>query len=250
MTTAVFHWDGLNARAVADQLALPLVYMYDEVASTLDVAHELADKGAPAGTLVVADAQNAGRGRMGRSWSSEPGRGVWSTVIERPRDAGVLEVLSLRVGLYCAENLDAIAAQRVSVKWPNDLILGDRKLGGILVEARWTGTTLAWVAIGVGVNVIAPEGVAQAAGLPAGTKRVDALEAIVRGVRHAAQQTGPLNDIELRRYRARDMLAGRRIVSPAVGSVTGISADGALIVETASVVERLRAGTVQLAEGL
>ena len=247
MTTALFLWDGLNAQAVARQLDLPLVYLHAEVASTLDVAHELAEKGAPPGTLVVADAQNSGRGRMGRSWSSEPGHGVWSTIVERPSDARVLDVLSLRVGLYCAENLDAIARQRVGVKWPNDLLLGDRKLGGILVEARWSGTTLSWVAIGVGVNVTAPDGVPHAACLP-GAKRVDVLEAIVRGVRHAAEQTGPLNDLEMQRYRARDTLAGRRIVSPAVGSVTGISTDGALLVMTATGIERLRAGTVQLAE--
>src|SRR3569833_4688084 len=80
---------------------------FNEVTSTLDVAHDLAAKGADAGTLIVADAQTAGRGRMGRSWRSEKGAGAWLLFFERPRDASALEVLSLRVGLALATALDA-----------------------------------------------------------------------------------------------------------------------------------------------
>src|SRR4051812_42306663 len=109
---------------------------YDEVGSTLDVAHELAANGAEAGTLIVANAQTAGRGRMGRTWRSEPGAGLWITLIERPGDASALEVLSLRVGLALAPALDAFTDATVQLKWPNDLYLRGRKLGGILIEAR------------------------------------------------------------------------------------------------------------------
>ena len=245
MTTTLFTWDGMNAMTVNERLALPKIHMYAEVGSTLDVAHEMAEQGAPAGTLIVADAQRAGRGRLGRSWSSQPGRGVWSTIIERPSDTRALDVLSLRVGLHCAEACDALARQTVGVKWPNDLVLQSKKLGGILVEARWAGSSIAWVAIGVGVNVTAPDHVNTATGMPRGVQRIDVLAAIVSSVRSAAQERGHLTPDELRRYADRHTLTGKRIVSPAVGTVEGVSADGSLIVRTARGVEQLRTGTVQ-----
>src|ERR1700750_2411169 len=110
---------------------------YDEVGSTLDVAHDLASKGAEAGTVIIANAQTAGRGRMGRTWRSEPGAGIWLALIERPRDASALDVLSLRIGLALAPALDAFADGPVRLKWPNDLYVDERKLAGVLIEVRW-----------------------------------------------------------------------------------------------------------------
>jgi BirA family transcriptional regulator, biotin operon repressor / biotin---[acetyl-CoA-carboxylase] ligase len=268
MTVAVATWDGLDAAEIAARFYIPRAEVLAETESTLDDAHALAEQGAAAGTLILADAQRAGRGRMGRSWSSHPGRGVWCTVIERPRDPSALDVLSLRVGLYVAEALDrfcrserseepAVQPRRRSerseepallVKWPNDLMLGDRKLGGILVETRWQGSTLAWVAIGVGVNVIAPPDVPEAAGLRAGTPRVDALLAIVPAIRKAAARTGELTPDELARYASRDALAGRQIVSPGTGVARGLAASGALLVETPAGLEQHRTGTIRFAE--
>jgi BirA family biotin operon repressor/biotin-[acetyl-CoA-carboxylase] ligase len=244
----LFTWDGYDSAAIAKRCGLSMVEVFAETDSTLDVAHALAGKGAPAGTLVVADAQRAGRGRMGRSWSSEPGRGVWCTIIERPRDAKALDVLSLRVGLRIAEALDAFIEDRVGVKWPNDLVLSAGKLGGILVEARWSGTKLEWVAVGVGVNVMAPRDVPGAAGLGTGVQRIDVLTAIVGGIRSAAAATGELSPSEIERYRDRDVLVGRRIVAPAVGTVTGIASTGALVVQTADGSELHRSGTIRFAE--
>jgi BirA family biotin operon repressor/biotin-[acetyl-CoA-carboxylase] ligase len=232
-----------------------MIHEYEEVDSTQDIAHELAEKGAEAGTVVAAKAQRAGRGRLRREWVSAPGQGVWCTVIERPRDARALDVLSLRVGLQLADALDPLAGIRIGLKWPNDLVLPgaashkpQAKLGGILIEARWSGSSLAWVAIGVGVNVIAPAGVADAAGLSPGTRREDAVGVIVRAVRQAAARDGHLTDEELARYAARDTLRGRRIVTPAAGTVAGVDHTGALMVETADGVERHRTGTVSYPE--
>lgn len=246
--TAVFRWDDFNATAIAERFGLSHVELHAEVGSTLDVAHELAEKGAPSGTLVVADAQLAGRGRMGRAWSSEPGRGVWCTVIERPLDPAILDTLSLRVGLLLAESLDTHAGQPVGLKWPNDLVIGERKLAGILVEARWSGSALAWVCVGVGVNVLPPLGVENATGLASGTRRIDVLSAVIAAIRFAAARQGPLTPHELSRYAARDALAGRRILSPASGVVRGIDANGALVVQTEHGLEPHRTGTVRLAE--
>lgn len=246
--TSLFTWDGFDATAIAQRFGLAQVELLAETDSALDIAHALAESGAPAGTLVVADQQRAGRGRMGRSWSSAPGRGVWCTLLERPSDHRALEVLSLRAGLRLAEALDGIAAERVGMKWPNDLLIGGRKVGGILTEARWAGTSLAWVAIGVGVNVLMPHDVDGACGLPPGTQRVDVLEAIVGAVRSAASASGELTRDEVARYARRDTLAGRQISSPAAGRVAGIATSGALMVETARGVEHYRTGTIALAE--
>ena len=243
-----FTWDGLNARDVIERLGLENVWMYSEVESTQDLAHEQAERGVPAGALVVADAQRSGRGRQGKSWASQPGQGVWCTIVERPTDASALEVLSLRIGIRLAAALDDLAGERVQLKWPNDLLLRDGKLGGILTEARWSGSSLAWVAVGVGVNVSHP-GVEGAASLRRGTARIDVLRAIVGAVRDAAAATGPLMFPEIARYGQRDALRGRRITAPGVGEVQGIDGSGALLVQTADGLAAYRSGTVQLENG-
>ena len=242
-------WDGLTAQDRAERCGVRRLHLFDATDSTLDVAHELAEQGAESGTTVLADCQRAGRGRMGRGWSSEPGLGVWCTVIERsvPRDA--MDVLSIRVGLLIAERLDSLAGEAVGVKWPNDLVVRGAKLGGILVEARWTGDTLGWIAIGVGLNVVRPISEAAAAGMPKGTARVRVLAAAVAGIRTAAVAKGHLSADEMKRYGSRDYLTGKRVVEPLVGTVSGIATNGALVVETRQRTERVRSGTIRLAEG-
>ena len=244
-------YDGVSEAELAARLGIPRVVALDETESTLDVAHQLAEQGAAAGTLIVADTQRSGRGRMGRAWTSMPGQGVWSTLIERVADPRALDVLSIRVGLALAELLDAIAGEHVRLKWPNDLLISGGKLGGILCETRWAGQTPSWVAVGVGVNVVAPQGIEGAAGLPPGAARLDVLAAIVRAVRLAAGHryaTGHLHPDELAKFAARDALAGARIASPSAGVAAGIDATGALIVQTVHGVESHRTGTVVLAE--
>ena len=125
--------------------------LLESTTSTLDVAHRIAAEGAPAGTLVVANEQTAGRGRDGKSWQSSPGTGIWLTLIERPTSSSGLDVLSLRVGLAAAEALDRFAPEPIRLKWPNDLYIDRGKLAGILVEARWREGSVEWIAIGLGV---------------------------------------------------------------------------------------------------
>jgi BirA family biotin operon repressor/biotin-[acetyl-CoA-carboxylase] ligase len=220
--------DGLSADEVARRLTLPRVALFDAVSSTLDVAHAEAAAGAPAGTLIVADEQTAGRGRQGRRWTSAPGAGLWLTLIERPRDARALDVLALRCGLYAAEALQPLAPALIGVKWPNDLHLTGRKLAGILIETRWRGAAPDWVAIGFGLNVAAPE-VEGGIGLAAGTTRVAALDRLLPALRLAAAMTGELTGDELRRWDARDVARS----APAAGRALGVSSAGELLVEGA-----------------
>ena len=241
-------WDGHTAESLRVFCGVPRVELLAETDSTLDVAHAIAAEGAASGTLVLADAQRAGRGRQGRSWSSAPGRGVWLTLVERSLERASLDVLSLRVGLFAAESLDAMAGERVRVKWPNDLVLRAGKVAGILSETKWSGPSPGWVAIGVGVNVLPPVDMPGAAGMPAGVRRIDVLGAVVGAVRAAAGSLGHLTSDELRRYQERDALAGRTLVQPAPGQAAGISADGSFAIATAAGRQYFRAGTVELAK--
>ena len=236
-----------SADELARRLSLPRVELFAEVGSTLDIAHDRAAAGAVAGTLIVAEAQTAGRGRMGRVWQSAPGAGVWLTLIERPVDRAALDVLSLRVGLAVATALEPLVGETLGLKWPNDVYRAGRKLGGILVEARWRGDVPDWVAIGVGLNVRTPPDQPAAIGLEStGVSRIDALCAIVPPIHAAAQAVGPLSASELLAFAARDIARGKRVTWPVSGVVQGIDGSGALVVETAEGPTRVQAGSLVL----
>lgn len=233
---------GLPAdRATSPQATLPSVedmgvsqcIHLDAIGSTMDVAHDLATNGAPAGTLVLADRQRSGRGRNGRRWESMPGAGIWMTLVERPRESHGIGVLALRLGMAIADAVTPFVDAPVLVKWPNDVYVGDGKLAGILVEARWRDATLDWVAIGVGINLEVPPDVANATALRRGTSRNDVLRALVPRMRTAAAAHGVLATHELAAWRARDLAEGRLICEPRIGRVEGIRNDGALLIRTA-----------------
>jgi BirA family transcriptional regulator, biotin operon repressor / biotin---[acetyl-CoA-carboxylase] ligase len=241
-------YDGYTGDELARILGLPRVVAFLEVGSTLDVAHGFAADGAPAGTLILADAQTSGRGRMGRRWLSEAGAGIWMTLIERPRDVAALEVLSLRVGLSLAPVLDAFTASPVQLKWPNDLYVGARKLGGILVEARWRDSAPEWVAVGVGINIRAPASESRAVGLEAIVSRVEVLSRLVPAMRAAAGRTGSLDRAELDAFAARDAVVGRRCREPIAGVIRGVEPSGALLIDVGSEIVVLRVGSLVLEE--
>ena len=222
-------YDGKSGNELARLLALPRVEVFQHVTSTLDVVHSLGEGGAPAGTLVLADEQTAGRGRMRRSWRSDAGAGIWLTLLERPSSDEALGVLALRIALALAPALESFATSRALLKWPNDVYVGGKKLAGVLVEARWRGPRLDWLALGVGVNVRVPEGF-DVAGLRPGSDRVSVLAAIVPALRAAASKPGLLDPEEVEQFAARDLAAGHRCVEPAEGIVSGIATDGALLV--------------------
>jgi BirA family transcriptional regulator, biotin operon repressor / biotin---[acetyl-CoA-carboxylase] ligase len=233
----------------------PGVLRFPTVDSTMDLLHELASGGAEEGTVVVACEQTSGRGSRGRGWRSPPG-GLWLSVLYRPGTPGAVELLSLRIGLAVAEALEtAGSGLRIAIKWPNDLIVDDRKLGGILCEARWHGEALAWIVAGIGLNVTN----AIPAELTAGTTRLadhlpdirlQALEPHVIARLRALDAAGDrLDQAELAALRGRDWLRGRRLLAPVAGRADGIAEDGALLVRAAGdTVRRIRAGTVELAE--
>jgi BirA family biotin operon repressor/biotin-[acetyl-CoA-carboxylase] ligase len=126
----------------------------ETVDSTNRLAMELARGGAPEGTVVLADCQTAGRGRLQRSWQSPPGCNLYLSVILRPaippHDASQITLLA---GVAVAEAISAVCSERVGIKWPNDLLIGGRKVCGILTEARTARGVIDSVIVGVGLNV-------------------------------------------------------------------------------------------------
>ena len=210
----------------------------DRVPSTQDMVHDLGADGAPNGVAVVAVEQTAGRGSRGRTWASPRG-GLWLSVLSRPAGAAPAEALSVRVALAVADTLEAAGVPRVQVKWPNDLLIAGRKIGGILCEARWSGDRLAWIAIGVGINVANPlpdallASAAAIAEFHVGLRPGDLAAPVIGAVRRAADLTAPLDAAERARFAARDALAGRMLTAPAPGTADGIEADGALRIRRA-----------------
>jgi BirA family biotin operon repressor/biotin-[acetyl-CoA-carboxylase] ligase len=219
----------------------------------MDLLHGLAAGGADAGTIVVAGEQTGGRGSRGRGWQSPPG-GLWLSALFRPQVSTGVELFGLRIGLAVADAVEALGpGMSVHIKWPNDLMLGDRKLGGILCEARWQGDSPAWVVAGVGINVanaipadLAAVATALAERMPGVTP--DLLEpevtARLRTLDPGAERLGAA---ELAALRHRDWLHGRRLRGPAPGRAAGISEEGALLVRADSgATIAVRAGTVEL----
>jgi BirA family biotin operon repressor/biotin-[acetyl-CoA-carboxylase] ligase len=228
-------------------------HYFERVTSTMDVVHELAAEGAATGTAVVAGEQLEGRGSRGRAWHSPLG-GLWLSVLFRPATAAGVEVISIRVGLAVAEVVEPFAPQPLKLKWPNDLMLGERKLGGVLCEARWQGDALGWIAVGVGMNVRnrIPADLRAVAGSLA-TERTEIVserlaEPVVTALRQLDLTAGLLSAAELQRFARRDWLRGRTIQAPVAGTVTGLGEDGALLVRTVNGLDvPLRSGPVELA---
>jgi len=203
------------------------------VESTQDAVHALAEQGAAAGVAVAALEQTAGRGSRRRDWSSQPG-GLWLSVLLRPaRDSG-LQVLGLRAGLAIVRALETLGAQRLMLKWPNDIMAAGRKAGGILSEARWSGDRPAWVAVGVGLNVRnqLPDELCDAASRLVDhgvtTELATLAQSVADAVMQAGEAVGPLSDAELGALAERDWLLGRLLTSPEEGRAEGIQPDGAL----------------------
>ena len=130
-----------------------VVYL-PEVASANDVARRLAEEGAAEGTLVVADYQAAGRGRLGRRWQAPPGSSLLLSLLFRPPLApDRVQGLTMVCGLAVADAVGARTGLDVGLKWPNDVVLGGRKAGGILIEVALRGDEVDYVVAGIGLNV-------------------------------------------------------------------------------------------------
>jgi BirA family biotin operon repressor/biotin-[acetyl-CoA-carboxylase] ligase len=198
-----------------------------ETGSTNDRARELAAAGAPHGTLVTAAAQSAGRGRQGRQWSAPPGRALLMSVVLR--DAHPL--LPLAAAVAVAQTVGGEAR----IKWPNDVLIDDRKVAGILAEGR---PQEGWAVLGIGVNVairvddLPAELHATAATLSRDRADVEPFLAELLAALERTLALAPTDVLDA--WRARDALTGRAISwSAGHGTAAGIDGEGRLVVELA-----------------
>ena len=200
--------------------------------STNQRARALAGEGAPHGTLVTADEQSAGRGRQGRTWSAPAGQALLMSIIVRPPP----RLLPLMTAVAVAEVASELAgSDRVTIKWPNDVLLDGRKLAGILVEGR---PQEGWAVVGVGVNVAVdvrelPEELREtAASLELSA---DEMEPVL--VRLLEALSGHLLEDEpatIAAWRERDALLDREISwADGRGTARGVDEAGRLVVELA-----------------
>ena len=216
----------------------------------LDTAHALGEDGAPAGTVVLTDVQTAGRGRNGRTWYSPPG-GIWLALLLRPHTAG-LGVMSIRAGLVVADVVDELlGASQARIKWPNDVLLNNRKLAGVLCEGRWQGDGLQWLAVGIGVNVtneipseLRGGAIALHEVLP-GVRRLDVLDRLVPPLGRLGAGGERLSEGECAAFATRDWLRDRMLRAPAAGRAMGVGPDGSLLVEGADGIQARREGHVE-----
>lgn len=212
----------------------PIVHSFDSVSSTQRAARDLLESGrACLGHIVVSDQQTAGRGRLGRGWTSPPG-GLYATFIVQTD-----RLLALRAGLAAARALEALGVA-VRLKWPNDLVVGERKLGGILIEAD-----AAVARVGVGINLTSnPLG--EVTNLLDVGVRADR-DALVRAI-YSGLVTRELEAGILESYRTRSATLGRRVRidvtagRTVAGRAVGIDALGRLLVETQDGVEVVSCG--------
>ena len=140
--------DPLNAAASRLGRFGRQVLYYDNVPSTNDVAADLGDGGAPEGCVVVGDAQSAGRGRLGRTWVSPAGAGLYVSIVLRP-EGDVIPLVTIGAGVALSEGIQAATGLRPDLKWPNDVLVAGRKVAGILAEG-----TVRYVILGLGINVL------------------------------------------------------------------------------------------------
>lgn len=149
------HWTTFSPAELPTTIVGRELRFFASVGSTNDLLKEAARSGAIEGLVYVADEQVAGRGRRGRSWAAPSGTSLLSSVLLRPGwlPAADAFLLTMLAAVAAAEAIEQCSGLTVGLKWPNDLQIGPRKLGGILVETELSDIELNWVVIGCGINV-------------------------------------------------------------------------------------------------
>lgn len=218
--------------------------------STNRVARELGEQGAAHGSGVVAEAQSAGRGRLGRSWFSPPGKNLYCSYVVRPDiDLQDFPKLTMVAGLAAVRCLQQISTVPLGLKWPNDLFINSRKCGGILCESS-TASGNAFAVIGFGINcnlspADIPEELRETATslLAEGQARVDVGQLYSELRRHLLEAIAEFEEKGfahiLTRWNAHDLFRGTQMTwiredrQPVTGISLGPDLDGALLVEDA-----------------
>ena len=247
---------GLHTRVMGTR-----IYYSERCASTMDIALQLAEAGAAEGTLIVAETQDRGRGRLGRSWVSPKYKGIYLSLIVRPEvDVSQATLLTLLAAVAVCEAVKTHTGLKPGIKWPNDILIKNKKVGGILTELTAELDRVSVVVVGIGLNVNAAlsELVENAISLkaamvsPERVDRVRLLQEILRAFEELYlrfKRKGAAGVLDAwRRYsltlgnRVR-VSAGRQHVE---GVALDIDTDGGLLVRTDSgFIQKFMAGDIQ-----
>ena len=235
----------------------------NEVDSTNRLARDLAISGTVEGTLVVAESQTGGRGRKGRNWYSPPGEGIYVSLVLRPLfQPSEASKMTLLTGVALAETLIPIVPSRVTIKWPNDVLAGGKKLAGILIEISTQIDAIDYMVVGVGLNVNTPPGrfpvdlreraTSLAAEIGHTVDRTEILGAFLERLERYYDLIGREGFAPvIRRWRELSDMAGRRVRVHAFdrsleGTIEGIDDDGVLLVNVSDgATHRVIAGDVE-----
>jgi BirA family transcriptional regulator, biotin operon repressor / biotin---[acetyl-CoA-carboxylase] ligase len=231
--------------------------------STNTDALAAARSGAPHGTVYFADEQTAGRGRGDHAWHSAAAQGLYISVLLRAALPGSrLPLLPLAAGLAAAEAIRAVSGLAVDLRWPNDLLLGERKTGGILAEAQTDVGVVSYAVIGIGINVhqsrFQPGLATPATSLDIESGRyISRQELLVALLESLERETDALLDsdgakeILARVERASTWLRGRRVEvhgpQACAGTTDGLDENGFLLVRTSDGVVRVQTGGIRAA---
>ena len=257
------HWEGEPIEIWRTLWTVPYLEIHEVLGSTNDRAKELIQEGGVPWSLLLSEAQTAGRGRGGKAWSSPPGQGLWFSLLLPSQGAEWNSLLPLRIGMAMAQAMDGILSEEnpetgaIRLKWPNDLTLAGKKVGGILCETAGED----WVVAGAGVNVhqdpreFPPELRETANSLEgasgARVSRGRLMKGIMGLVRDGLVRGGGLlEDEEMLEYSRRDALKGRRVESELEGwgVARGITREGSLrLEEVGGGIIEVRAGSVVVA---
>lgn len=237
------------------------VYTFETIDSTNTCARALAGCWAAEGTVVFAEEQTAGRGRLGRSWNSSPGDNLTFTIVLRPSlPPTSLNLLPLLTAVAVAEAIERFCGVKTECKWPNDLLIGGRKVAGILLESSFKQEMVEYVVIGIGLNVnqteFPPEIAARATSLRVASGASVDRPGLFREIMTCLEDRYDRLAVEgydsiVPLWLHRSPMLGRRIEvsqdgAVFTGVVRGIGAEGSLLLETAGQVRGLVAGDVTI----
>ncbi len=255
--------ESIQARLRSRVIGRPLEVL-GEVGSTNDRVMAAGRDGAPEGLALITDRQTAGRGRLGRTWASPPGVGLYTSILLRPTlPARRAPLLTLVAGLAVAEAIENVAGLAPRLKWPNDLLVNGKKVAGILTETASVESRVSYVVVGIGLNVhhdtqdLPEELRATATSLRLATGRViprgDLAAEIYNGLdRWYREFTEGRFETILARGRERSAILGSSVDVLAEderwsGRAVDLDSDGALLVlEKSGAIRRVVAGDVSI----
>jgi len=247
----------LTEKQIADRIYPRPVRFFNQIGSTNDVAMEWLMNGAASGSIVMADEQVKGRGRLGRVWQTPAGSALMISVILHPR-AEDLSQITMLGALAISDMIQGLGVQYVGIKWPNDVQINGLKVSGILPEASWENEKLKGVVLGMGINVkidfsdteLADKAISIEPVLGRGLDQLDLLVDLLGRIDYWSERLGSVELFEAWEKQLITLGQQVRVQTPqqeVVGLAQSVDRDGALhIRKTDGSIERVIAGDIAL----